>query len=140
LTNSQSRLLAAILSLALLLLRAGFHLTAPSQRHHQQAAAGDEVLLINLANAWTSRHHKPQRRKIQLKITVPARISSAVHQGVNYHQMPSRRQHRDVQVYDVGPKSRPYVTPTSSACRPKREHAGVRLFVVNNASTPARRR
>jgi len=80
--------------------------------------------------------------KFSFKITVPGpHLIRAVHQGVNYHQMaPPGVNTADVQVYDVAAKVTG-LTVTADVLRLQADNAsmqGVRLFVVNNASTPAK--
>jgi len=74
-------------------------------------AAGDEVILINLANGMdvAGSTKVDSNGKFSFKITVPGpHLIRAVHQGVNYHQMaPPGVNTADVQVYDVASKSPP---------------------------------
>jgi hypothetical protein len=105
-------------------------------------AAGDEVILINLANGMdvAGSTKVDSNGKFSFKITVPGpHLIRAVHQGVNYHQMaPPGVNTADVQVYDVASK----VTALSVTADVIRFQAdsgtmqGVRLFVVNNTSSP----
>src|SRR5450755_4892918 len=71
-------------------------------------AAGDEVILINLANGMDvgGTTKADSSGKFSFKVTVPGpHLIRAVHQGVNYHQMaPPGTNTADVQVYDVAPK------------------------------------
>jgi hypothetical protein len=105
-------------------------------------AAGDEVILINLANGMDvgPTTKVDSNGKFSFKVTVPGpHLIRAVHQGVTYHQMaPPGVNTADVQVYDVATK----VTGLSVTADVMRFQAdntsmqGVRLFVVNNASSP----
>jgi len=107
-------------------------------------AAGDEVILINLANGMdvAGSTKADSNGKFSFKVTVPGpHLIRAVHQGVNYHQMaPPGVNTADVNVYDVATK----VTDLSVTADVIRFQAdsgtmqGVRLFVVNNASSPAK--
>jgi hypothetical protein len=64
-----------------------------------------------------------------------------VHQGVNYHQIaPPGTSAVDVKVYDVS-KSVPGIQVTADVMRLQADNTslqGIRLFAVNNASSPAR--
>jgi hypothetical protein len=80
--------------------------------------------------------------KFSFKVTVPGpHLIRAVHQGVTYHQMaPPGVNTADVNVYDVATK----VTDLSVTADVIRFQAdsgtmqGIRLFVVNNTSSPAK--
>jgi hypothetical protein len=105
-------------------------------------AAGDEVLLINLANGMDvgGTTKADSAGKFSFKITVPGpHLIRAVHQGVNYHQMaPPGTNTADVQVYDVAPKVAD-LSVTADVIRFQADNSsmqGVRLFVVNNTSSP----
>ena len=107
-------------------------------------AAGDEVILINLANGMDvgGSTKADSSGKFSFKVTVPGpHLIRAVHQGVTYHQMaPPGVNTADVQVYDVAPK----VSDLSVTADVMRFQAGsgtmqgVRLFVVSNTSSPAK--
>jgi hypothetical protein len=107
-------------------------------------AVGDEVLLINLANGMDvgGTTKVDSSGKFSFKITVPGpHLIRAIHQGVTYHQMaPPGVNTADVNVYDVATK----VTGLGVTADVIRFQAdggtmqGVRLFVVNNTSTPAK--
>jgi hypothetical protein len=107
-------------------------------------AAGDEVLLINLANGMDvgGSTKVDSNGKYSFKITVAGpHLIRAIHQGVTYHQMaPPGVNTADVQVYDVATK----VTGLSVTADVVRFQAdsgtmqGVRLFVVDNTSSPAK--
>ena len=107
-------------------------------------AAGDEVILINLANGMdvAGSTKIDSNGKFSFKVTVPGpHLIRAVHQGVTYHQMaPPGVNTADVNVYDVATK----VTDLSVTADVIRFQAdsgtmqGIRLFVVNNTSSPAK--
>ncbi|MFZ0798823.1 MAG: carboxypeptidase-like regulatory domain-containing protein, partial [Terriglobales bacterium] len=107
-------------------------------------AAGNEVILINLANGMDvgGSTKADSAGKFSFKIIVPGpHLIRAVHQGVNYHQMaPPGVTTADVQVYDVAPKVNG-ISVTADVIRFQADSGtmqGVRLFVVNNASSPAK--
>src|SRR6202158_1614765 len=108
-------------------------------------AAGDEVILINLANgmdvAGNTKADSSGKFSFKLIGGPGPHLIRAVHQGVTYHQMaPPGVNTADVSVYDVATK----VTGLSVTADVIRFQAdsgtmqGVRLFVVNNASSPAK--
>ncbi|MFY9906790.1 MAG: hypothetical protein WBX02_11170 [Terriglobales bacterium] len=108
-------------------------------------AAGDEVILINLANgmdvAGSTKADSNGKFSFPLTGAPGPHLIRAVHQGVTYHQMaPPGVNTADVNVYDVAPK----VTGLSVTADVIRFQAdsgtmqGVRLFVVNNTSSPAK--
>ncbi len=106
-------------------------------------AAGDEVILINLANGMdvAGSTKVDSNGKFSFKVTVPGpHLIRAVHQGVTYHQMaPPGVNTADVQVYDVATKVAG-LSLTADVMRFQADSTsmqGVRLFVVNNASSPA---
>ena len=107
-------------------------------------AAGDEVLLINLANGMDvgGDTHADSAGKFSFKVTVPGpHLIRAIHQGVNYHQMaPPGVNTANVQVYDVATKLAE-IGVTADVMRFQSDGGtlqGVRLFVVSNTSSPAR--
>jgi hypothetical protein len=108
-------------------------------------AAGDEVILINLANgmdvAGSTKADANGKFSFPLTGAPSPHLIRAVHQGVTYHQMaPPGVNTADVNVYDVATK----VTGLSVTADVIRFQAdsgtmqGVRLFVVNNTSSPAK--
>ncbi len=108
-------------------------------------AVGDEVILINLTTGMeiAANTKADSNGKFSFKLTGGAgpHLIRAVHQGVTYHQMaPPGVNSVDVQVYDVATK----VTGLSVTADVIRFQAdsgtmqGVRLFVVNNTSSPAK--
>jgi hypothetical protein len=141
---AQSALLAAVFSLALA--SAAQTLTGTvTNGTTGKPAAGDEVILINIANgmdvAGSTKANSNGKFSFKLTDSNAPHLIRAVHQGVNYHQMaPPGVNTADIQVYDVAPK----VTGLSVTADVMRFQAdsgtmqGVRLFVVDNASSPAR--
>jgi hypothetical protein len=107
-------------------------------------AAGDEVILINLTTTMevAANTKADSSGKFSFKLTGPPgpHLIRAVHQGVTYHQMaPPGVSSVDVQVYDVATKVTA-LTVTADVVRFQADSGtmqGVRLFVVNNASSPA---
>jgi hypothetical protein len=140
---AKSALLTAILSLTLASAAAQTLTGTVTNGTTNKPAVGDEVILINLANGMdvAGSTKVDSAGKFSFKITVPGpHLIRAVHQGVTYHQMaPPGVNTADVQVYDVATK----VTGLSLTADVMRFQAdsssmqGVRLFVVNNTSSPA---
>jgi hypothetical protein len=139
-----SALLAAILLLAL----AGAAQTLSGTVTNgttNKPAVGDEVVLINLTTSMeiAANTKADSNGKFSFKLTGAAgpHLIRAVHQGVTYHQMaPPGVSSVEVNVYDVATK----VTGLSVTADVIRFQAdsgsmqGVRLFVVNNQSSPAK--
>jgi hypothetical protein len=108
-------------------------------------AAGDEVILINLANGMdvAASTKADSNGKYSFKLTGEPgpHLIRAVHQGVNYHQMaPPGVNTADVQVYDVATKVAG-LGVTADVLRFQADSGtmqGVRLFVVSNTSSPAK--
>ncbi|MGA2456560.1 MAG: carboxypeptidase regulatory-like domain-containing protein [Terriglobales bacterium] len=107
-------------------------------------AAGDEVIIINLANGMDvgGSTKTDSNGKFSFKVTVPGpHLIRAVHQGVNYHQMaPPGVNTAAVEVYDVATKVAD-LSVTADVIRFQADSGtmqGIRLFVVNNASSPAK--
>ncbi len=108
-------------------------------------AAGDEVILINLANGMdvAASTKTDSNGKYSFKLTGEAgpHLIRAVHQGVTYHQMaPPGVNTADVQVYDVATKVAE-LSVTADVLRFQADSGtmqGVRLFVVSNTSSPAK--
>jgi hypothetical protein len=140
---AKSALLAVILSLALAASAQTLTGTVTNGTTNKPAA-GDEVILINLTTSMeiAAKTKTDSAGKFSFNLTGPPgpHLIRAVHQGVTYHQMaPPGINTADVNVYDVAPK----VTSLSVTADVMRFQAdsgtmqGVRLFVVNNASSPA---
>jgi len=142
---AKSALLLIIFSLTLALTPAAQTLTGTvTNGTTNKPAVGDEVLLINLANGMDvgGSTKVDSNGKFSFKITVAGpHLIRAIHQGVTYHQMaPPGVNTADVQVYDVAPKVSD-LSVTADVLRFQADSGsmqGVRLFVVNNASSPAR--
>jgi hypothetical protein len=107
-------------------------------------AAGDEVILINLANGMdvAGSTKADSAGKFSFKVTVPGpHLIRAVHQGVNYHQMaPPGTNSVEMNVYDVAAKVAA-LSVTADVVRFQADTGtmqGVRLFVVSNTSSPAK--
>jgi hypothetical protein len=108
-------------------------------------AAGDEVLLIEFTSGMNvaASTKADANGKFSFPLTgAPApHLIRAIHQGVTYHQMaPPGVNTADVNVYDVAPKITG-LGVTADVIRFQADSGtmqGVRLFVVNNASSPAK--
>jgi hypothetical protein len=108
-------------------------------------AVGDEVILINLTSGMeiAANTKADAEGKFSFKLTGGAgpHLIRAVHQGVTYHQIaPPGVSAVDVKVYDVTNKVNE-ITLTADVIRFQADSGtmqGVRLFVVNNASSPAK--
>jgi hypothetical protein len=139
---THSALLAAIFSLTLASATAQTLSGTVTNGTTNKPAAGDEVILINLANGMDvgGSTKVDSSGKFSFKVTVPGpHLIRAVHQGVNYHQMaPPGVNTADVQVYDVAPKVAE-LSVTADVLRFQADSSsmqGVRLFVVSNTSSP----
>jgi hypothetical protein len=108
-------------------------------------AAGDEVILINLTTTMevgaTTKADSAGKFSFQLTGAPGPHLIRAIHQGVTYHQMaPPGVNTADVNVYDVATKVAD-LSVTADVLRFQADSGtmqGVRLFVVNNASSPAK--
>jgi hypothetical protein len=108
-------------------------------------AAGDEVILINLTTTMeiAANTKADSNGKFSFKLTGGAgpHLIRAVHQGVTYHQIaPPGVSSVEVNVYDVATKVSG-LSVTADVIRFQADSGtmqGVRLFVVKNASSPAR--
>ena len=108
-------------------------------------AVGDEVILINLSNGMdvAASAKVDSSGKFSFKLTdgPGPHLIRAVHQGVTYHQMaPPGTNSVDVKVYDVATKVAD-LNVTADVIRIQADSGtmqGVRLFVVNNTSSPAK--
>jgi hypothetical protein len=138
-------MLAAIFALALASAAAQTLSGTVTNGTSNKPAVGDEVILINLANGMevAANTKVDSNGKFSFKLAggPGPHLIRAVHQGVTYHQMaPPGTNSVDVQVYDVATK----VTGLSVTADVLRVQAdsgtmqGVRLFVVNNTSSPAK--
>ena len=108
-------------------------------------AAGDEVLLIDFSSGMNvaASTKADSAGKFSFTLTGPPgpHLIRAVHQGVTYHQMaPPGTNSVDVNVYDVAPKVSA-LSVTADVVRFQADTGtmqGVRLFVVDNTSSPAK--
>lgn len=110
-------------------------------------AAGDEVVLINIANGMdvAASTKADSGGKFSFKLSnadsAAPHLIRAVHQGVSYHQMaPPGTNSVDVEVYDVAAKVSG-LSVTADVMRFEADSGtmqGVRLFFVSNTSSPAK--
>ena len=142
---AQSVLLAAILSLALASAAAQTLSGTVTNGTTNKPAAGDEVILINLTTTMeiAANTKADSNGKFSFKLTGGSgpHLIRAVHQGVTYHQIaPPGVSSVEVNVYDVATKVSG-LTVTADVIRFQADSGsmqGVRLFVVNNQSSPAK--
>src|SRR5450631_48004 len=141
---AQSALLAAIFSLALASAAAQTLTGTVTNGTTNKPAVGDEVILINLSNGMdiAANTKVDSSGKFSFKLgEVGPHLIRAVHQGVTYHQMaPPGTNSVDVKVYDVATKVAE-LNVTADVLRIQADSGtlqGVRLFVVNNTSSPAK--
>jgi hypothetical protein len=139
---AKSVLLAAILTFALAAAAAQTLTGTVTNGTTNKPAAGDEVIIINLANGMDvgGTTKADSQGKFSFKVAVPGpHLIRAVHQGVNYHQMaPPGTDSVEVKVYDVAAKV-PELSVTADVLRFQADSSsmqGVRLFVVSNTSSP----
>ena len=105
--------------------------------------AGDEVILINIANgmdvAGSTKADSAGKFSFTLKDAGGPHLIRAVHQGVNYHQMaPPGTNSVEVKVYDVAKKVSD-LSLTADVLRlqaDKTSLQGIRLFAIDNQSSP----
>jgi len=141
----QSALLIVILALALASAAAQTLSGTVTNGTTNKPAVGDEVILINLTTGMeTAGNTKADSNgKFSFKLTGGAgpHLIRAVHQGVTYHQIaPPGVSSVDVNVYDVATKVTG-LSVTADVIRFQADNGtmqGVRLFVVNNTSSPAK--
>jgi 5-hydroxyisourate hydrolase-like protein (transthyretin family) len=144
---AQSALLTAILSLALASSAAQTLSGAVTNGTTGKPAAGDEVVLINIANGMdvAASTKSDSSGKFSFKLSnadsAAPHLIRAVHQGVSYHQIaPPGTNSVDVEVYDVASKVSG-LSVTADVMRFEADSGtmqGVRLFFVNNESSPAK--
>ena len=142
---AQFALLAAIFGLSLATAVAQTLTGTVTNGTTNKPAAGDEVILINLANGMdvAAKTKADSSGKYSFKLTGEPgpHLIRAVHQGVTYHQMaPPGVNTADVQVYDVATKVAD-LSVTADVLRFQADSGtlqGVRLFVVSNTSSPAK--
>jgi len=142
---AQSLLLVAIISLALATTAAQTLTGTVTNGTTNKPAAGDEVLLIDFSSGMNvaASTKADSAGKFSFTVTGPPgpHLIRAVHQGVTYHQMaPPGTNSVDVNVYDVAPKVSA-LSVTADVVRFQADTGtmqGVRLFVVDNTSSPAK--
>src|SRR5712664_3031725 len=142
---AQSALLAAIFSLTLASAAAQTLSGTVTNGTTNKPAAGDEVILINLTTTMeiAANTKVDSNGKFSFKLTGGSgpHLIRAVHQGVTYHQIaPPGVSSVEVNVYDVATKVSG-LTVTADVIRFQADSGtmqGVRLFVVNNQSSPAK--
>jgi hypothetical protein len=108
-------------------------------------SAGDEVILIKLAEGMEETGHTRTDARGNFTLTVPKggepHLVRVVHQGVTYHRMaPPASTSVEVEVYDVAKKVAG-ITLTADVMRLQAQAnvlEGIRLFAVGNASNPPR--
>ena len=107
-------------------------------------AAGDQVILINLTNGMdvAANTKADSAGKFSFKLgEAGPHLIRAIHQGVTYHQMaPPGTNSVDLNVYDVATKVNG-LGVTADVFRVQSDSWSmqiVRLFVVNNTSSPAK--
>ena len=111
---------------------------------NNKPAAGDEVILINIANgmdvAGTTKADSAGKFSFKLTDAGGPHLIRAVHQGVTYHQMaPPGTNSVDMKVYDVVRKI-DGLSLTADVMRLQADATslqGIRLFAVDNTSSPA---
>jgi hypothetical protein len=142
---AKSALLLIIFSLALASAGAQTLSGTVTNGTTNKPAAGDEVLLIEFTSgmnvAATTKADANGKFSFPLTGAPAPHLIRAIHQGVTYHQMaPPGVTTADLNVYDVAPK----VTGlgvTADVIRFQADSGtmqGVRLFVVDNASSPGK--
>jgi hypothetical protein len=142
---AKSALLLIILSLTLASAAAQTLTGTVTNGTTNKPAAGDEVILINLANGMdvAGSTKADSNGKFSFKLTggPGPHLIRAIHQGVTYHRMtPPGVNTADVNVYDVATKVAE-LGVTADVIRFQADSGsmqGVRLFVVNNMSSPAK--
>ena len=141
---AKSALLAAILSLALSASAQTLSGTVTNGTTNKPAA-GDEVILINLANGMDVAANTKADSAGKFSFTLKdgpggPHLIRAVHQGVTYHQIaPPGTSNVDVKVYNVA-KQVEGLSLTADVARFQADSTslqGVRLFAVDNNSSPA---
>ena len=142
---AHSALLAAIFTLTLASSAAQTLTGTITNGTTNKPAAGDEVILINLTTtmeiAANTKADSNGKFSFNLTAGTGPHLIRAVHQGVTYHQIaPPGVSSVDVKVYDVAPKVTG-LNVTADVIRFQSDSGtmqGVRLFVVDNTSSPAK--
>jgi len=144
---AKSALLLTLISLAVALAHAQTLSGTVTNGTTNKPAAGDEVILISLANgmdvAGSIKADSSGKFSFKLDASNGAggpHLIRAVHQGVNYHQIaPPGTNKVDVKVYDVAKKV-DGLSLTADVLRFQADATslqGIRLFVVSNNSSPS---
>ncbi len=144
---AKSALLLTLISLAVALAHAQTLSGTVTNGTTNKPAAGDEVILISLANgmdvAGSTKADSSGKFSFKLDASNGAggpHLIRAVHQGVNYHQIaPPGTNKVDVKVYDVAKKV-DGLSLTADVLRFQADATslqGIRLFVVSNNSSPS---
>lgn len=142
---AKSALFAAILALTIATSAAQTLTGTVTNGTTNKPAAGDEVLLIDFSSGMNvaASTKADSAGKFSFTLTGPPgpHLIRAVHQGVTYHQMATPGTNSvDVNVYDVAPKVSA-LNVTADVIRFQADTGtmqGVRLFVVDNTSSPAK--
>jgi len=142
---AHSLLLSAIFSLTIATSAAETLTGTVTNGTTNKPAAGDEVILINLASgmdiAGSTKVDASGKFSFSITGGPGPHLIRAIHQGVTYHQMaPPGTNSVDLNVYDVAQKVAG-LSVTADVFRFQADNStmqGVRLFVVNNTSSPAK--
>ncbi len=137
-------LLAASFSLALTSAAAQTLSGTVTNGTTNKPAAGDEVILINIANgmdvAGSTKADSAGKFSFKLSDAAGPHLIRAIHQAVTYHQFaPPGTSNVDVKVYDVAKKVEG-ISLTADVMRLQADATslqGIRLFAVDNNSSPA---
>jgi hypothetical protein len=108
-----------------------------------KAAAGDEVILLNLSQGMEEAGHTKTDAKGNFHFDIPdngsPHLVRVVHQGVTYHRMaPPGTTSVEAMVFDVAKKVKD-ISVTADVMRVQAESGNleiIRLFAVNNTSKP----
>lgn len=144
-TFTKSALLAAIFSLTIVAAHAQSLSGTVTNSTTNHPAAGDEVILINLANgmdvAGSTKADSAGKFSFKLDASNGAggpHLIRAIHQGVTYHQIaPPGTNNVEVKVYDVAKKV-DGLSLTADVLRMQADSTnlqGIRLFAVNNITS-----
>ena len=141
---AKSAVLAAVLALALAPAAAQTLSGTVTNGTTNKPAAGDEVILINIANgmdvAGSTKADSAGKFSFKLSDAAGPHLIRAIHQAVTYHQFaPPGIRNVDVKVYDVAKKVEG-ISLTADVMRLQADATslqGIRLFAVDNNSSPA---
>ncbi|MFZ1917166.1 MAG: hypothetical protein WAU58_06310 [Terriglobales bacterium] len=137
-------LLAAILGFSLASVAAQTLSGTVTNGTTNKPAAGDEVILINIANgmdvAGSTKADSAGKFSFKLSDAAGPHLIRAIHQAVTYHQFaPPGTSNVDLKVYDVAKKVEG-ISLTADVMRLQADATslqGIRLFAVDNNSSPA---